>query len=141
MNRSRSFRFDGTAGTYFEPWLIGGLLTIFTLGIAYPWAYCRLQRWRMEHTFIDGRRLVFTGNGGELFGYWLKWSFLGIVTFGIYTFWAVPEFNKWVTERTDYESAQFNSNPFSEQAPSPGAFDRAGAGEAEGGIRDANPIG
>ncbi len=42
MDRSRTFSFDGTAGTYFEPWLIGWLLTLVTFGIAYPWAFCRV---------------------------------------------------------------------------------------------------
>lgn len=115
MQRSSHFAFDGTAGTYFEPWLIGWLLTIFTAGIAYPWAFCRTQRWKAEHSYVDGRRLTFTGTGGDLFGYSLKWTILIIFTVGIYTFWAIPEFNKWLTEHTDFEAAPFIANPITEQ--------------------------
>lgn len=105
MKRSTTFQFNGTAGTYFEPWLIGWLLIIVTLGVAYPWAFCRLQCWKADHTIVLGRRLIFTGTGGDLFAYWLKWSFLTFLTFGIYAFWAVPQFNKWITEHTDFDQS------------------------------------
>ena len=37
--------------------LLGLLVTIFTLGICYPWALCMVYSWRIKHTVIEGRRL------------------------------------------------------------------------------------
>lgn len=140
MNRSRTFSFDGTAGTYFESWLIGWLLTLVTFGIAYPWAFCRLQRWKTEHTGVEGRRLVFTGTGGDLFGYSLKWFILSALTIGIYTFWAVPEFNKWITEHTDFEPLPFIPNPLMEQPDAPQEPQATTAADDIGRARDMEPV-
>lgn len=56
-------------------------ITIFTLGIAYPWGACFLYRWEAEHSTINGKRLKFTGTGGNLFLLYLKlyFGFIGIL--------------------------------------------------------------
>ena len=63
------------------------LLTVCTLGIAFPWAVCLKESWIAKHTVIDGRQLYFDGNGGQLFGNYIKWLLLTIITLGIYAFW------------------------------------------------------
>ena len=73
MARSKHFIFDGGAATYFGTGILAALITIFTLGIGYPWALCLFQRWKAKHTFIDGRKLKFTGGGFSLIGLWIKW--------------------------------------------------------------------
>jgi len=102
MEKSAHFSFDGGAGTYLPMAILAWLLTSVTLGIAYPWAVCMMQRWRTEHTYIDGRPLTFTGSGGDLFVHWIKWFLLCIITLGIYSFWVVPELNRWIVEHTDF---------------------------------------
>lgn len=92
------FRFDGGAATYWGTALLGAIITIFTLGICYPFALVLLQRWRSKHTFIDGRQLRFTGSAWGLFGRWLLWLLLIIVTLGIYSFWVIPRLTKWKVE-------------------------------------------
>lgn len=41
--------------------LLGGLITIITFGICYPWAVCMEYNWEIKHTVINGKRLSFDG--------------------------------------------------------------------------------
>jgi uncharacterized membrane protein YjgN (DUF898 family) len=100
MARDGRFTFDGGAGTYFGTAILGLLITIFTLGICYPFALVLRERWRAKHSFIDGQQLVFTGSGFGLFGLWIKWLVLIIITVGIYSFWVGPRIYKWKWEHT-----------------------------------------
>ncbi len=103
MAKSRSFTFDGGAGTYLGTLILQALVTVFTLGIAYPYALVLRQRWKAHHTQINGVRLIFTGTGLGLFGQWIKWLALMIITIGVYSFWVIPRINQWVTEHTDFD--------------------------------------
>ena len=105
MGRSRTHTFDGGAATYLGTSLLAGLITVCSLGIAYPYALCLRQRWKAKHTYINGHRLVFLGTGIGLFGLWIKWFLLSIVTCGIYLFWVAPRVQKWVVENTDFDPA------------------------------------
>lgn len=95
-------RFDGTVGG--ELWLdfVNALIIIFTLGICTPWAVCRTQSWKAEHTIIEGRRLRFDGTAMGLFGHWIKWFLLIIITFGIYALWVNVNMQKWITKHTHF---------------------------------------
>jgi len=104
MTRRRGqFYFDGGAGTYVGTGLLALLITVFTLGICYPFAFVLKERWRAKHSWIDDRRLVFTGTGWGLFGLWIKWFLLIVVTFGIYLFWVAPRIQQWKWEHTAFE--------------------------------------
>ncbi|MDB4103118.1 YjgN family protein [Acidimicrobiales bacterium] len=98
-----SFYFDGGAATYFGTGLLAFLVTVLTLGIAFPFALVLRERWKAKHTYIEGRRLMFTGTGMGLFGNWIKWLLLMTVTFGIYTFWVIPRITKWKVERQAFD--------------------------------------
>jgi uncharacterized membrane protein YjgN (DUF898 family) len=99
----RLFRFDGGAASWFGVQLGGLLITVFTLGICYPWALVMTYRWKAKHTFVNGRQLRFTGNAFSLFGQWIKCALLCLITFGIYSFWLYPQLTKWITEHQEYE--------------------------------------
>ena len=103
MVKSGRFRFDGGAGTFVGTALLGGLITVVTLGICYPFAMVLMERWRAKHSFIGGHRLVFTGSAWSLFGNWIKWLLLSFVTLGIYLFWVVPRLTQWKWEHTDFD--------------------------------------
>jgi uncharacterized membrane protein YjgN (DUF898 family) len=100
---SHRFTFDGGAGTYVGTGILAFLITVFTLGICYPFAVVLKQRWRAKHSYIDGRRLVFTGSAWGLFGNWIKWFLLTIITLGIYGFWVVPRLQRWIWQNTDFD--------------------------------------
>ena len=106
---SGRFRFDGGAATYIGTGILGFLITVFTLGICYPFALVLVQRWRAKHSYIDGQQLVFTGSAIGLFGNWIKWFFLCIITLGIYGFWVGPRIARWKWEHTDFASAHLQS--------------------------------
>ena len=54
MSKSKNFVFDGGAATYIGTAILSKLITICTLGLAYPWALCLFHRWKAKHTdFAD----------------------------------------------------------------------------------------
>ncbi len=83
--------------------LLGSLITVFTLGICFPWALCMVYGWKINHTVIEGRRLKFTGKAIGLFGLWIKWILLSIITLGIYGFWVKISLEKWKVKHTIFE--------------------------------------
>lgn len=97
-----TFYFDGGAATYFGTSILAFLVTVLTLGIAFPFALVLRERWKAKHTFIEGRQLIFNGSGLGLFGHWIKWFLLTIITLGIYSFWVMPRLTKWKVENTDF---------------------------------------
>lgn len=116
MGKSKNFRFDGGAADHLGTSLLAFLVTLFSLGFAFPYAVVLVQRWRAKHTYIEGRRLIFLGTGLSLFGNWLKWFFFIIVTLGIYSFWVVPKVTKWVVENIDFDPMSANAPQYLPQA-------------------------
>lgn len=82
--------------------IIGVLVTVFTLGICYPWAFCMVYRWEARHTVVDGKRLNFDGTALQLFGNWIKWWFFCFITLGIYSFWLSIALRKWKAKHTHF---------------------------------------
>lgn len=80
--------------------LLSGLITIITLGIAYPAGVCIKERWIARNTIIDGKRLVFDGKGIQLFGKYIGWFLLTIITLGIYSFWLGIKMKQWIVSHT-----------------------------------------
>ncbi|MBR3539204.1 MAG: DUF898 family protein [Lachnospiraceae bacterium] len=82
--------------------LLGGLITICTVGICLPWAFTMIYNWETKHTVISGHRLAFDGTAIGLFGNWIKWFLLSIITLGIYSFWLQIKLKKWIVSHTHY---------------------------------------
>lgn len=80
--------------------ILGFLVTTLTLGICTPWAVCMVEKWKVKHTVIEGKRLAFDGRAIQLFGKWMLWLLLTIITAGIYSFWLAIKMKKWVTKHT-----------------------------------------
>ena len=97
-------------GSYFDGGLLqligwnilGSLITMFTLGICFPWAICMIYNWEAKHTVIDGRRLSFDGKAVGLFGLWIKWLLLSIITLLIYSLWVGISLKKWRVKHTSF---------------------------------------
>ena len=94
--------FDGGLLSYIGWCILGTLVTIFTLGICFPWALCMVYGWKINHTVVEGRRLKFHGTAIGLFGNWIKWFLLCIITFGIYSFWVYISLEKWKAKHTTF---------------------------------------
>ena len=86
--------------------LLGALVSLVTLGICFPIAYCWLESWRLKHTVINGYRHRLTVGGGKLIGRWILWELLTIVTLGIFGLWVPVKVEKWVVARTVLEFDQ-----------------------------------
>jgi uncharacterized membrane protein YjgN (DUF898 family) len=104
-NKSQSY-FDGGLFSFLGWKILGFLITLFTLGICYPWALCMVYGWEMNHTVIEGKRLKFHGKAVSLFGHWLLWVFLTIITLGIYFFWLNIALKKWIVQNTTFEETE-----------------------------------
>lgn len=92
--------FDGSLMGMIGWYIIGAIVTIFTLGICYPLAVCFIYDYEVKHTVINGRRLTFDGKAMSLVGLWIKWVLLCIITLGIYSFWIPISLKKWKTKHT-----------------------------------------
>lgn len=100
-NQSTSY-FDGGLLQLIGLSLLGVLITVLTIGLAYPWALCMVYGWKINHTIVEGKRLKFNGTGIGLFGNWIKWFFLCIITLGIYSFWLKIALEKWKVKNTTF---------------------------------------
>jgi len=80
--------------------LLGAFITVFTLGICYPWALCMIYKWEVNHTVIDGKRLAFDGTALQLVGNWIKWFLCTLITCGIYSFWVSIKLKQWKIKHT-----------------------------------------
>jgi uncharacterized membrane protein YjgN (DUF898 family) len=99
LNMEQSY-FDGGLFSLLGWKILGGLITILTLGICYPLALCMTYGWETNHTIINGKRLHFNGKAVDLFLHWLLWWFLTIITLGIFSFWLTISLKKWIVKNT-----------------------------------------
>lgn len=98
----RTSFFDGGLLQYIGWRILGTLVTIFTLGICYPWALTMIYGWKINHTVVEGRRLKFNGSAIGLFGHWIKWWILTVITLGIYSFWLFIKLEQWKAKHTTF---------------------------------------
>ena len=95
--------FDGKLIAVIGINLLTALVSVITLGFAYPAMYCFKKRWIYASTVVNGYRLKFTGTGGQLFGKYILWTFLGIITIGIFTLWWPIKYQKWETKHVEID--------------------------------------
>lgn len=100
--------FIGNGGELFVMGIVGGLLTMSTLGLYFPWFACRLIRFFTDNTTAladDGTRykLRFGASGGDLLVSWLVGGLLCFVTLGIYAPWFVCSLLQLLASRTVIE--------------------------------------
>ena len=91
--------FDGKLHQYIGWWLLGFIVTLFTLGICYPLAYGWLAKWEARHTVTCGYRQVFDGKAGSLIPKWLLWCLFSILTLFIFALWNPIRFRRWKVAR------------------------------------------
>ena len=104
--------FDGGYLAYIGYSILVGFVTAITLGIAFPWMCCLMQRWIAKHTIVCGKRQYFDGKGIQLIGKFILWSFLTIITFGIYGFWMAIAIKKWIAKHTHFVGEEDNNSYF-----------------------------
>lgn len=73
----------GAFANAFIGW-ITAIVSLLTLGLAYPAMICWKNRWIASHTYINNKQLTFDGKGHQLLGRFMLWLLLSVVTLGIY---------------------------------------------------------
>lgn len=92
--------FDGSGLELLGYTLLTALVSTITCGIATPWMICKIYKWRLNHTVINGRRFTFDGTGAALLGHWIIWELLTVFTCGIFSFFAHVALRKWELSHT-----------------------------------------
>ncbi len=94
------FEFKGSGLGYIWLFIWTTFLTLFTLGIFFPWAITAKERWKAAHTYIDGEQLCFKGSGAGFFANWLLILVLSFLTFLIYAPWGAVRIIRWIVGNT-----------------------------------------
>ncbi len=94
---------DETVKASMKVHIKSALITIFSLGIAYPWALCLKYQATAHHKVICGRRMKFIGDPKELFKHWITWWLLSVVTIGFYSFAVHIRMDQWVVANTVFD--------------------------------------
>lgn len=115
--RSGKGGFDGWLLQEIGWFLLGLLVTIITIGICFPVAYCWVLKWNYEHTLYDGKRLSFDGKASQLIGKWICWLLLCIPTVGIFALFIPKKLMNWKVSHLHLAGEQpylggiFKANP------------------------------
>ena len=73
----KALSFEGNGLEYFKIWIVNILLTIVTLGLYYPWAKVRNNRYFYANTKLEGRNFDYHATGKQLFkGYLIAMGLL-----------------------------------------------------------------
>jgi uncharacterized membrane protein YjgN (DUF898 family) len=101
---------SGSAMKYALMALGWSFVTLISLGLALPVQRTRLQRYRLEHTWLGDRGFAFNARAGRLFGRWFLTWLLLLPTLGLMYFWyRVQEF-RYFAARTRYGDLKFQSD-------------------------------
>lgn len=104
----RRVRYVGSLGSYVAAMFVPMVITVCTLGFAWPWFLAKYNAYAAAHSEVDGVRLSFHGNGGDLFGRWLLGSLLSVCTLGIYSAWLYSDIWAWTWENTEIGGRRFS---------------------------------
>lgn len=79
--RNVRFKFKGDLGELYVIYILGGLLTLFTAGLGFPYLAYRLRRYHVENNYWGNNKFNFTASKGAFFGIYLV-NFL--ITIAVY---------------------------------------------------------
>lgn len=79
----KTVKFTGLGSEYFKIWSVNVLLTILTLGLYYPWAKVRTQRYFNGNTVLDDARFEYHATGRQLFPSYIV-SVLVLIVYMLY---------------------------------------------------------
>lgn len=95
--------FDESVAAYFILQIKFLTICIFSLGLAYPWAFCMKYRAKYHHSVVCGKRLKFIGKPVDLAHHWIFWWFLCIITLGLFSFALHVRMEKWTLANVIFE--------------------------------------
>ena len=80
---TKSLFFLGKGSAYFGIWIVNVVLTVFTLGLYYPWAVASVRKYFWSQTELENNRFVFHGTGKEIFKGFIVAYLIVIFIYGI----------------------------------------------------------
>ncbi|WP_254561700.1 YjgN family protein [Dyadobacter diqingensis] len=89
--RGIHFGYRGDLKEFVQEFVIGGLLTIATLGIYSFWFTVKLRKYIFSHLRFGNIEFAYNGDGTEYFKLNVKGYFLSLFTLGVYFFWYVKD--------------------------------------------------
>lgn len=95
--------YRGDRGKLVADFVIGYLITVFTLGLYQSWFVNGLRTYIIGNIRFGSIYMGYDGNGGSLFVINLKGFLLSIITFGIYYFWYRTEYLNYFARHTYME--------------------------------------
>ena len=63
----QAFNFEGQGFEYFKIWIVNILLTIVTIGLYYPWAKVRTNRYFYANSMLENKNFEYHATGKQLF--------------------------------------------------------------------------
>lgn len=63
----KALKFGGSGSEYFKIWIVNIFLTLITLGLYYPWAKVRNNRYFYANTTLEQRKFEYHATGKQLF--------------------------------------------------------------------------
>ena len=102
-NTNTSSYFDGKILDLLALKMLEATITALSLGIARPWILCFVNKYKYNHTVLNGRRLKFEGKGEDLFFLMFRWYFFTIITCGIYALVIPANEARWIAEHLHFE--------------------------------------
>lgn len=82
--RSVRFGLHGSAFKYASIWLLHGLMTLATLGLAYPWLRVATTRYFARNARFGSTSVSFNARAGGLFRRWLTVAAPGLAAIGLF---------------------------------------------------------
>ena len=79
--------FRGELSDMITTYLMGAILTVFTLGIYGPWFIVKLRKEVIDNVRFGNLRFKYIGDGADLLLIHVKGYFLTFLTLGVYLFW------------------------------------------------------
>ncbi len=77
-------KYDGTYWGLLGKTVLAIIISVASLGIAFPWAFTLVHRWVVSKMSLNGKKLRFDGRGGQLFGVWITmYAIMGAITIAI----------------------------------------------------------
>ena len=105
--RGIRFSFRGVTKEFVALFLGGGLLTMITLGLYYPFFDARRQAFMVNNAYFGNRSFRFDGEGRDLFKPFLVALLLGIPTLGLSWVWFMAARQRYFWERTCLDDVRF----------------------------------
>jgi uncharacterized membrane protein YjgN (DUF898 family) len=103
--RGIHFGYRGVLSELFSEWVIGGILSLITLGIYSSWFTVNIRKYIISNIRFVNVEFDYEGKGLDLFIIHLKGLFLSIFTLGIYGFWYTKElYNYYVNNIVIYQN-------------------------------------